>query len=110
MTIAQHTEKNFETILKWINKNHIPSKTNSSTILGRHERKICLKKSSPPKYNGEETVKIKGLHYVNQWQDTQKTFTILVFVVQGRLWRSYVLQENVKGILVKPVYHCKGLS
>ena len=87
MTIAQHTEKNFETILKWIKKNRISSKTNSSTILGKHERKICLKKSSPPKYNGEETVKIKGLHYVNQWQDAQKTFTIHVFVVQGRLWR-----------------------
>ena len=85
MSNAQHTEMNFELILKKINKNHISSLTYSSTILGKHERKIFVRKSSPPKYNGEETVKIKGLHYVNQWQDTQKTFTILVFVVQCRL-------------------------
>ena len=98
MTIAQHTEKNFETILKWINKNHISSKTNSSTILGKHERKICLKKSSPPKYNGEETVKIKGLHYVNQWQDTQKLslFLCLSYKVDfdvamcfKKMWREF---------------------
>ena len=59
-------------------------------------KKICSERSSPPKYNGEETVKIKGLHYVNQWYDTQKTFTI---VVQGRFCGSHVLQENVQRIL-----------
>ena len=55
-----------------------------------------LKKFSHPKYRIEETLKIKGLHYVNQWYDTQKTFTI---VVQGRFCGSHVLQENVQRIL-----------
>ena len=81
MSNAQHTEMNFELILKKINKNHISSLTYSSTILGKHERKICLKKSSPPRYNGEETVKIKGLHYVDQWFDTQKTYAIYEIVI-----------------------------
>ena len=42
---------------------------------------ICSKRSSLPKYNGEETVKIKGLHYVDQWFDTQKTFAIYEIVI-----------------------------
>ena len=62
-------------------------------------KKICSERSSPPKYNGEETIKIKGLHYVNQWYDTQKTFTIHEIVVQGRFCGSHVLQENVQRIL-----------
>ena len=71
-------------------------------------KKICSERSSPPKYNGEETVKIKGLHYVNQWYDTQKTFTIHEIVIHGRFCGSYVLQENVQRILAKPLVYCKG--
>ena len=36
------------------------------------KKNIVLKILSPPNYNVGETVKIKGLHYVNQWYDNTK--------------------------------------
>ena len=35
-------------------------------------KNYCYKKIQPQKYNGEETVKIKELHHVNQWYDNKK--------------------------------------
>ena len=40
---------------------------------GKNMTKQVFKKISLPKYNIDETVKIKELHYVNQWYDNTKT-------------------------------------
>ena len=41
------------------------------------QKNIVFKKFSPPKYNGEEAVKIKRLHYVNQWNHNTKIIHFL---------------------------------
>ena len=44
----------------------------SKRILQKQDQKSLLKNFSLPINNGEENVKIKGLHYVNQWYDDKK--------------------------------------
>ena len=58
-------------------------------------KNFVFENPAPPKYNGEKTVKIKGLHYVNMWYDNIE-FTIYECVAQGRFPGSYVLQGNVQ--------------
>ena len=47
-------------------------KTYSKKILQKHDLNSFFKGFSLPTFNGEETVKIKGLHYVNQGYDETK--------------------------------------
>ena len=51
----------------------------SKRILQKQDQKSLLKNFSLSVNNGEENVKIKGLHYVNQWyDDTKIIYEILV--------------------------------
>ena len=43
-------------------------------ILQKHDLKSFFKDFSLPTFNSVETVKIKGLHYVNQGYDETKIF------------------------------------
>ena len=49
-------------------------KTYSKKILQKHDLNSFFKGFSLPTFNGEETVKINGLHYVNQGCDETKNF------------------------------------
>ena len=54
-------------------------KTYSKRMLRKHDLKSVIKNFSLPTFHGEDTVKIKGLHYVNQWyDDTKIIYEILV--------------------------------
>ena len=76
----------------------------------KHEKKYCFKNfKPPPNYNVEETSKFKGLHYVNQWYDNQKSFKTYEGVLQDTFSCNYVFLENMLEIMGKPLFFCKGL-
>ena len=81
MSIAQHTKKTFKQYSNEFKKNIFCQKLIAVEFCENMNKIICSKRSSLPKYNGEETVRIKGLHYVDQWFDTQKTYAIYEIVI-----------------------------
>ena len=52
-------------------------------------------------------MKIKGLHYVNQWYNTKKIHN--EGVLQCKFLGGYTHQDDVQRILVQPLFYGKGL-
>ena len=50
-------------------------------------KQFCIEIFSPQKQKSEETVKIKGLHYVNEWYDHTKTIHNLLVRRTGYIFR-----------------------
>ena len=70
-------------------------KTYSKRMLRKHDLKSVIKNFSLPTFHGEETVKIKGLHYVNQGYVKTKIFLRPeLWILLGRFLRNYILQES----------------
>ena len=107
-SFAQHTEINIKRLSKWIDENSLLTKNlfqKSSAITWL--KKFEEKRSSLLKYNIEETVKVEGLHYVNQWYDNTKIINKSWGLI-SRFLSGCFLQGNVEGILIRPLFYSKG--
>ena len=62
-------------------------------ISQKHDQKCLFKNISLPTYNGEKTVKIKGLLYVNQWYDDTKI--VYETVVGGNLNQTNIILQSL---------------